>query len=78
MAPATDRPRPLWRLGLLLAPFVWAAVAINLFMLTLIARAAGCPGLSPAGAMALAVPLTLPAGWLAARWVGGLLDEAER
>ena len=73
-APATSRPR----LALILAPFVWSAVAINLFMLALIGRALGWPSLSPAAAMALAVPLTLPAGWLATRWVGGLLDEANR
>lgn len=76
-APATPQ-RDRLRLGLILAPFVWGAVAINLFMLALIGRALGWPSLSPWAAMALAVPLTLPAGWLATRWIGGLLDEAER
>ena len=66
-----------WRLALGLAPFVWAAVAINLFMGALIGQAMGWGSLSPWLAMALAVPLTVPAGWLAARWVGGLLDAAE-
>ena len=76
-APATEAPRSRLRLALLLAPFVWAAVAINLFMGALIGQAMGWGSLSPWLAMALAVPLTVPAGWLAARWVGGLLDAAE-
>lgn len=71
-APAIDG----WRLRLILAPFVWAAVAINLFMLALIGRALGWPSLSPWTAMLVALPLTVPAGWLAGRWVGGLLARA--
>ena len=77
-APATEPARSRLRLALLLAPFVWGAVAINLFMLALIAPALGWPTLSPWATMALAVPLTLPATWLATRWVGGLIDAAER
>ncbi|WP_337957274.1 hypothetical protein [Paracoccus sphaerophysae] len=53
-------------------------MAINLFMLALIAPALGWPTLSPWATMAVAVPLTLPATWLATRWVGGLIDAAER
>ena len=74
--PATKRN--LWRLGLILSPFVWGAVAINLFMLGLISASVGWPNLSPIATLVVAVPLTLPATWLAARWVGGLMDEAER
>ncbi|HHY03266.1 MAG TPA: hypothetical protein GX686_10475 [Paracoccus sp.] len=66
------------RLALILTPFVWGAVAINLFMLALIGRALGWPSLSPVATMLAAVPLTLPGTWLATRWIGGLLDEAER
>ena len=80
-APATEAGRPRrsrLRLALLLSPFVWATVAINLFMLALIGRALGWPTLSPWATMAVAVPLTLPATWLTTRWIGGLLDEAER
>lgn len=75
-APATRRN--LWRLGLILSPFVWGAVAINLFMLGLISASVGWPNLSPIATLVVAVPLTLPATWLAARWVGGLMDQAER
>ena len=74
--PATRRN--LWRLGLILSPFVWATVAINLFMLALIGRALGWPSLSPIATLIVAVPLTVPATWAAARWVGGLMDQAER
>ncbi len=77
--PATEAPRrSRLRLALILAPFVWGAVAINLFMLSLIGRALGWPSLSPVATMIAAVPLTLPATWLATRWIGGLIDEAER
>lgn len=68
----------LLRLGLILSPFVWGAVAINLFMLGLISASVGWPNLSPVATLIVAVPLTLPATWLAARWVGGLMDQAER
>ncbi|MFC0341809.1 hypothetical protein [Paracoccus niistensis] len=53
-------------------------MAINLFMLGLISASAGGPSLSPVATLIVAVPLTIPATWLAARWVGGLMDEAER
>jgi len=53
-------------------------VAINLFMLALIGRALGWPSLSPVATILVALPLTLPATWLATRWIGGLIDEAER
>jgi hypothetical protein len=65
------------RLGLILSPFVWGAVAINVFMLGLISASVGWPSLSPTTTLIVAAPLTLPATWLAARWVGGLMDEAE-
>ena len=74
--PATRRN--LWRLGLILSPFVWGAVAINLFMLGLISASAGGPSLSPVATLIVSVPLTVPATWAAARWVGGLMDQAER
>ena len=70
-------PARLIRLALLFSPFVWAAVAINLFLGGLIAASVGWPNLSPTTAMALAVPLAIPASWLAARWIAGLIDRAE-
>lgn len=75
----TDDERwPVWKLAVLLYPFSATAVAINLFMLSLIGRAVGLPSLSPVAALLAAVVLGVPATWLAGRWVRGLLDEAGR
>lgn len=68
---------PTVKLAAILYPFVAAAVAINLFLLGLMAHAIGLPALAPVPAIAAAVPLSLPAAWLAARWLRGLLNEAE-
>jgi hypothetical protein len=62
---------------LILWPFATAAVAINLYLLGLVGLAAGLPALAPASALWLSLPLGLPATWLAARWVGGLIASAE-
>jgi len=75
-APAIESRWPVWKLGLLLYPFVAAAVAINLFMLGLIANWVDWPPLSPLAALAWSVPLGVPATWWAARWLRRLLDEA--
>ena len=75
-APATEAPWPLWKLGLLLYPFVAATVAINLFMLGLIASWIDWQSFSPLTALAWCIPLGVPATWLAARWLRRLLDEA--
>ncbi len=78
MAPATDPQGPrLRRLALLLYPFTAAAVAINLFMVGLMWQRLGLPAIPPKLALLLAVPLGVPATWAAARWVRGLIDEAE-
>ena len=72
-APATES---LWRLGLLLWPFATAAVAINLFMLGLMATWLGWPNLSPSAALLAALGVALPVDYLAARWLRRLLDRA--
>ena len=88
MAPATDpaprcsdggtpASRSLWRLSLLLYPFVAAAMAINLFLLGLMGQAASLPALTPTAALALGALTGFPATWLAARWVRGLIELAE-
>lgn len=69
---------PVPKLALLLYPFSAAAVAINLFMLGLMWQAIGWPALSPVWALILSVPLGVPATILVARWVRGLMDEAEK
>jgi hypothetical protein len=66
----------VWKLALLLYPFAAPAVAINLFLLGLIAHKAGFVSLSPGLALWLSVPSGVPAAWLCGRWVRGLLDEA--
>ncbi|MFV0515354.1 MAG: hypothetical protein ACK5MY_17225 [Jhaorihella sp.] len=67
---------PVWKLALLLYPFAAAAVAINLFLLGLIAHSAGWGNLEPVTAVLWSIPLGVPAGWAAGRWVRRLMDEA--
>lgn len=64
------------KLALLFYPFTAAAVAINLFLLGLMWQAIGLPALSPVQSLIFAVPLGIPATFLVARWVRGLMDEA--
>ncbi len=74
-----QRPAAGWsvpRLAALLYIFAAAAVAINLFMLGLLAQAFGFAALSPVAALAAAGPLGVPAAWMAGKWVRHLLDEA--
>lgn len=74
----SDERWPVRRLAILLYPFAAAALAINLFLLGLMGQAIGLPALSPGLTLWLSVPLGVPASWLAARWVRGLMDEADR
>lgn len=73
----TDGRWPVKKLALLLYPFAAAAVAINLFMASLMTQALGWPALSPAMALTLSIPLGVPAAWWAARRLRGLMDEAD-
>lgn len=71
---------PRWsrrKLAVVVFPFVTAAVAVNLFLASLLGASLGIPVLSPLHALALSVPLGIPAAWAAARWVDHLLDQAE-
>jgi hypothetical protein len=36
------------------------------------------PVLAPVMALWLALPLGVPATWVATRWIGGLIDEGEK
>lgn len=74
---ATDPNWTVKKLALLLYPFTAAAVAINLFLLGLIGIAFGLPVISPLTAIWISIPLGVPATWWAARWVRGLMDEAD-
>ncbi len=71
-------PQPsLLKLGLYLYVFVMAAVAVNLFMLSLAWQRIGLPALSPTISVLISLPLAIPVTWLAARWVRRLMDEAD-
>lgn len=69
---------PVWKLALLLYPFAMLAVAINLYLASLIGLAVGLAQLAPGDALIWALPLGVPTAWFAGRWVRGLLDEAAR
>ncbi len=69
---------PVWKLAILLYPFAALAVAINLFLLSLLWQAIGLSVLSPVTTLIWSVPLGIPAGWAAGRWVRHLMDEADR
>jgi membrane protein implicated in regulation of membrane protease activity len=78
MTGAPDEGRwSVWQLALLLYPFAAAAVAINLFMLGLMAPVVGLPSLSPWAALALCAPLGVPAAWWCGRRLRSLMDEAQ-
>lgn len=66
------------KLAIVLFPFVWAAVAVNLFLATLLGTWFGWTAVSPTACVLFALPLSVPATWAAALWVDHLLDEAER
>ena len=74
----TDERWSVRKLAILLYPFAAATVAINLFLLSLMGQALGFPAISPALSLWLSVPLGVPATWLAAKWVRGLMDEADK
>ena len=72
-----DRPWPVWKLALLLYPFAAGAVAINLFMLFLMAPVVGFDALSPMAALKWSVVLGVPAAWASGRWARHLMDQAD-
>lgn len=74
---ATDSTWSVKKLALLFYPFTAAAVAINLFLLGLIGISLGLPAISPQAAILLSIPLGVPTAWWAAKWVRGLMDEAD-
>ena len=73
----SDARWPVWKLSVLLYPFAAAAVAINLFMLALMAQAVGLPALSPNTSIVGGIILGVPAAWASGRWVRRLMDEGD-
>lgn len=67
----------IMKLGLILYPFTMAAVAVNLYMLSLAWQRIGLPVLSPVTSVLISLVLCIPVNWLAARWVRRLIDEAD-
>lgn len=76
-APATETGWSRRKLAVVLYPFTAAAVAINLFMIGLMWQVLGWPALSPVTALIVSIPLGIPATIVVARWVRGLMDEAD-
>lgn len=74
---ATEKPWSIKKLAIVLYPFAAGAVAVNLFMLSLIGIAVGLPAISPVNAVIASIPLGVPATWLAAKWVRSMMDEAD-
>lgn len=77
MTETEDGRWSITKLAVMLYPFAMGAVAINLFLLGLMWQVFGWPALSPLVSVILAVPLGIPASWASARWVRGLMDEAD-
>lgn len=65
------------KLYALLYVFTAGAVAINLFMVCLMAQTFGLNALSPVQSILWAIPISIPVNWLVTRWVMGLMDEAD-
>lgn len=72
-----DRPWPVWKLALLLYPFAAGAVAVNLFMLSLMAPLVGLAPLAPLTAVKWSIGLGIPAAWASGRWARHLMDHAD-
>jgi hypothetical protein len=76
--PSEDGGRwPVWRLGLMLYPFVAAAVAINAFMAGLLGKTLGLGTIAPVPSLAVGAVLGIPATIWAARKLRALMDEAD-
>lgn len=70
---------PRWSrrtIAVVLYPFAAAAVAINVFLASLLMQAVGLTAISPIWALWISVPLGIPATILFTLWVERLLNEA--
>jgi len=73
----SDARWPVWKLSILLYPFAAGAVAINLFLLSLLGQAIGLTALTPNVSVVGGVVLGLPAAWASGKWARHLMDEAD-
>ncbi len=69
--------RPSRRLVLGLYPFAAGAMALNLYMASLILGWIGWPIMAPLTAVWLSLPLGLPPAWIYARHLTRLMREAD-
>ena len=67
----------IWRLSAWFFVFVWGAVAIILYFVGLMWQAIGWTAIDPVTTILVSFPLAFPATWATARWIRGLMDEAE-
>lgn len=65
------------RLTLVLFPFGWGAMAVNVFFASLIGSWVGLPVLGTWPSAALGALIALPATWAFARHIRHLIDRAE-
>ena len=73
----SDARWPVWKLSILLYPFAAGAVAINLFLLSLLGQAIGLSALSPHASVVGGLILGIPAGWASGKWARHLMDQAD-
>ena len=73
----TEGRWPIWKLSVVFYPFAAATVAFNLFLAGLITNLMGWGFLTPIESMIWSVPLGVPATWISAKWIRGLMDEAD-
>lgn len=75
------KPKTWWdnaRLAVLLYPFAFSAMAINIFLLGLMGQSLSLPALSPVTSLCLGLIAGVPAACLSGRWVRSLIERAER
>lgn len=76
-AQSKDGRWPVWLLAAVFYPLSIGAVAVNLFFIGLMGQAIGLPVLSTIEAVLGGVVLGVPFAWITAKWIRGLIDEAE-
>jgi len=73
----SDGRWPIWKLGILLYPFAAGAVAINLFMVSLMGQTIGLSVVSPESSVIWGIVLGVPAAWASGKWARHLMDKAD-
>lgn len=66
------------RIAIVLYPFGWGAMAVNVFFASLIGSWVGLPVLSTGWSIALGAVVAVPATYAFSRHIMCMMDEAER